>query len=120
MSVNSTFHSSTTSPLLNITAEGEQLSYRSVMRGPERDLWGIASGNELIKLIVDTKTLVPIHSHEQPLDQRRFTTYYNPQVKEKLDEQGAKTQRVRGTFGGNKPCAYSGPTSSPVADISLI
>jgi hypothetical protein len=54
------------------------------------------------------------------VDQRRFTTYYNPHVKEKLDDNGAKTQRARGTVGGNKPCAYTGPTSSPVADISLI
>jgi hypothetical protein len=90
------------------------------MRGDHRELWSIASGDELIKLIVDTKTLVPIHRHDQPPDQRRFTTYYNPQVKEKLDAQGEIVRRVRGTFGGNKTCAYSGPTSSPVADISLI
>ena len=90
------------------------------MRGDDRELWSIASGDELIKLIVDTKTLVPIYRHDQPLDQRRFTTYYNPQVKEKLDAQGEIVRRVRGTFGGNKTCAYSGPTSSPVADISLI
>jgi hypothetical protein len=63
LTVNSTFHSSVDSPLLNLTSDGKQLSYRSVMRGPERDLWGIASGNELIKLIVDKKTLVLIHSH---------------------------------------------------------
>ena len=87
------------------------------MKGPDRDLWNIANGDELIKLIVDRKILVPIHPQDQPVDQRRFTTYYNPQVKEKLDDNGAKTQRVRGTFGGNKPCAYTGPTSSPVADV---
>ena len=90
------------------------------MRGEDQELWGEASGQELIKLIVDRKTLVPIHRHEQPADQRQFTTYYNPQVKEKLDEAGEKTQRVRGTFGGNKKCAYEGPTSSPVADITFI
>jgi len=118
--VHSTFHSSFDSPLLNITSEGKQLSYRSVMRGPDCHLWGIASGEELIKLIVDRKTLVPIHRNEQPPDQRPFTTYYNPQVKEKFDAQGKVVQRVRGTFGGNMTCAYSGPTSSPVADISLI
>jgi len=90
------------------------------MRGAEKSLWEAANGIELIKLIVDRKTLVPIHRNEQPPDQRKFTTYYNPQVKEKLDADGAKTQRVRGTYGGNKKCAYDGPTSSPVADISFI
>ena len=116
----STFHSSQTSPLLNITTDGKQLTYRGVMRGEDQDLWGAASGAELIKLIVERKTLVPIHKHEQPADQRKYTTYYNPQVKEKLDDNGNKTQRVRGTFGGNKKCAYDGPTSSPVADITFI
>ena len=101
----STFHSSSSSPLLNLTPEGKQLTYRGVMRGDEQELWGAASGEELIKLIVDRKTLVLIHRHEQPADQRKFTTYYNPQVKEKLDADGAKTQRVRGTFGGNRKCA---------------
>ena len=75
------------------------------MRGDEQELWGAASGEELIKLIVDRKKLVLIHRHEQPADQRQYTTYYNPQVKEKLDASGAKTQRVRGTFGGNRKCA---------------
>jgi hypothetical protein len=116
----STFHSSQTSPLLNITPDGKQLTYRGVMRGEDQDLWGAASGAELIKLIVERKTLVPIHKHEQPADQRKYTTYYNPQVKEKLDDNGNKTQRVRGTFGGNKKCAYDGPTSSPVADITFV
>jgi hypothetical protein len=118
LSVNSTFHSSIDSSILNLTSDGKQLTYRGVMRGDDRDLWSIASGNELIKLIVDTKTLVPIHRHDQPADQRQFTTYYNPQVKEKLDEHCGKIQRVRGTYGGNKKSAYDGPTSSPVADIS--
>ena len=90
------------------------------MRGGDKELWGIASGNELIKLIVDTKTLVPMHRRDQPADQRQYTTYYNPQVKEKLDDNGNKIQRVRGTYGGNKKSAYDGPTSSPVADISLV
>jgi hypothetical protein len=105
---------------LNITSEGKQLTYRSVMRGADHDLWSSAHGKELIKLIVERKTLVPVHQHEQPYDQRQFTTYYNPQVKEKLDDSGNKTQRVRGTYGGNKQSAYEGPTSSPTADISLI
>ena len=118
--VYSTFHSSQTSPLLNITTDGKQLTYRGVMRGEDQDLWGAASGAELIKLIVERKTLVPIHKHEQPADQRKYTTYFNPQVKEKLDDNGHKTQRVRGTFGGNKKCAYDGPTSSPVAEITFV
>jgi len=116
----STFHSSDLSPILNLTKDGKQLTYRNVMRGDDQDLWEAASGIEFIKLVVDRKTLVPIHPHEQPADQRKFTTYYNPQVKEKLDSEGAITQRVRGTFGGNRQCAYDGPTSSPVADITFI
>jgi hypothetical protein len=106
-------------PILNLTDDGKVLTFRSAMRSKDAHLWTESNGEELARLI-DTKTLCPIHRKDQPIEQRHLTTYYNPQVKEKLDSAGNKVRRVRGTFGGNKKCSYDGPTSSPVADIVVI
>jgi len=38
LEANSTFHSTMDSPLHNLNSEGQQLSYRHVMRGPDREL----------------------------------------------------------------------------------
>jgi hypothetical protein len=94
------------------------LTFQSALRGPDAPLWREANGDELDRLL-HTNTLCPIHLRDQPAFARGLTTYYNPQVKEKLDLKGNKTRRVRGTFGGNK-CVYDGPTSSPVADLAVI
>ena len=40
----STSHSSTDSPLFNISPDGKQLTYRGVMLSADRDLWSIAHG----------------------------------------------------------------------------
>ena len=114
----STFHSSSSDPILNLAADGNPLTFRSAIRGPEAKLWEASNGEEIGRLI-DSKTLVAIHLRDQPVAERKQTTYYNPQVKEKLDGKGNKTRRVRGTYGGNK-CNYDGPTSSPVADLVVI
>ena len=81
-------------PILNLTDDGKVLTFCSAMRSN--------------------------HRKDQPIEQRHLTTYYNPQVKEKLDSAGTKVRRLRCTFGGNKKCSYDGPTSSPVADIVVI
>ena len=113
----STFHSSSTDPLLNIASDGTPLTLNKALLGPDANLWKFESGEEISKLL-DTNTLSPIHKKDQPADQRQSTTYYNPQVKEKMKD-GEKSRRVRGTFGGDR-CSYDGPTSSPVADIVVI
>ena len=63
--------------------------------------------------------MTPRKNHEQPMNRRRDTTYYNPQVNEKLDENGNVKRRVRGTFGGNN-LNYPYPTMSPTADKVLV
>ena len=114
----STFHSSPSDPILNISVDGTPFTYNRLRKGPDGELWKIEYGTEIAKLL-DSKTLCPQHWKDQPIDQRGNTTYFNPQVKEKLDSNRDITRRVRGTLGGNK-IKYDGPTSSPVADIVTI
>ena len=113
---NSTYHSSPTDQPLNLTPDGRPLTHRSALLGPDGDQWRAEDANEFRRLI-STSTIRPILRSDKPLHKK--ATYYNPQVKEKLDSAGAKTRRTRGTLGGDR-CNYSGPTSSPVADISVI
>jgi hypothetical protein len=68
---------------------------------------------------VTTKTIKPIHAHEQPDDRKKDTTYYNPQVKEKLLADEELQQRVRGTAGGNK-INYPGDVSAQTADMEVV
>ena len=70
---------------------------------PTRSLWLIEESNELRRLIATSATMQPIHRAQQPLHRRKDTTYYNPQVKEKLDPAtGLIKRRVRGTIGGDR------------------
>ena len=114
----STFHSSPSDPLLNVTSDGKPLTHRRAINGPDGSLWMKENGKEIERLIM-SETIRPIFKRDQPTDRRKDTTYYNPQVKEKLDHNKEKTRRVRGTLGGDR-LNYDGPTSSPVADIAVI
>ena len=62
----STFHSSSSDPILNLTADGYPLKFRSALRGPEAKLWEAFNGEEIGRLI-DSKTLVAIHLRDQPV-----------------------------------------------------
>jgi hypothetical protein len=97
----STFHSSPDDPRLNVNADGSPLTMRSALRGPDGDKWEIEQGNEFTRLL-KSRTIKPILRKDQPVDRRKDTTYYNPQVKEKLDADKNITRRVRGTLGGDK------------------
>jgi len=112
----STFHSSATDQQLNTTPDGKPLTHRNALRGPDGDKWRAEDANEFRRLM-STSTIRPIYKSDKPSN--KSATYYNPQVKEKLDSQGDKTRRTRGTLGGDR-CNYEGPTSSPVADIAMI
>jgi hypothetical protein len=54
-----------------------------------------------IRRLHTTGTNHPIHTHEQPLDRRGDTTYFNPRLKEKMKD-GKLHYRVRGTIGGDR------------------
>ena len=112
----STFHSSPTDQPLNVTADGKPLTHRNAINGPNSAAWRIEDANEFRRLM-STSTMRPIFKHDKP--RNKTATYYNPQVKEKLDGKGNKVLRTRGTLGGDR-CNYDGPTASPVADIAVI
>jgi hypothetical protein len=88
------------SPSLNLDQYGKPLTFSSALRGENKDRWVQAEFEEICRLI-DTKTIRPILITEQPLDRRGDTTYYNPKPKEKINANGEKTYRIRGTIGGN-------------------
>ena len=100
---------------LNLNPNGTPISVRSVLAGPERDLWLQASGKEISKLI-DMATIVPKYSHEQPIEEKKYTSYYNPKPKVKRDINGTILRSIRGTFGGNKGKREGVATMSQVAD----
>jgi hypothetical protein len=107
------------SAALNMTDDGRPLTYRLAKSGPDKAQWDKADDVELSRLL-DSATLHPIHAHEQPPDRRKDTTYYNPQIKEKIDEvTNVKTFRVRGTAGGDR-IHYPGDVSARTADIELV
>ena len=116
--INSIFHSRIGDPLLNVNPAGGRLTLKAALTGPDSAQWLQASDDEIRRLI-QSNTIRPIHQRDQPLHRRADTTYYSPQVKEKLDENGDKTRRVRGTLGGDK-INYTGDTLSEVADPVIV
>ena len=103
---------------LNLDENGNKLTYTSAMRGPDKENWMNADGEEISRLL-DSGTITPIFPNDQPYDRRQDTTYYNPQTKEKLDENNKKTYRIRGTAGGDK-INYPGQVSAKTADMEVV
>ena len=100
--------------LLNVNPKGGNLTFASAAKGSDSQLWYQASDVEIYRLM-NSKTIKAIHKEEQPHNRLCDTTYYTPQVKEKLDAAGEKTRKVRGTLGGDK-IPYTGLTLAEVAD----
>ena len=88
------------------------------MAGPYSDLWRVEEGVEISKLI-DTCTMHPIQPSAQPIDRRKDTTYYNPQVKEKAGVNDTVKRRVRGTIGGDR-INYPFDVSARTADMDVV
>ena len=103
--------------VLNIDESGNPLTYSSAMSGPNREHWQQAEFEELVRL-VETKTLRAIHPHDQPSDRVGDTTYYSPQVKEKMKD-GVKMYRIRGTAGGDR-INYPGEVSARTAELTVV
>ena len=103
---------------LNLDEQGRKLTYQRAIRGPERENWVQAEGQEISRLL-ESDTICPIHSSQQPPDRRSDTTYYNPQTKEKINDQMQKTYRIRGTAGGDK-INYPGNVSANTADMEVV
>ena len=80
--------------------------------------WQEAEAEELDRLL-KTATIRPIHYKDQSTERHADTTYYNPQTKEKEDSAGVKTNRIRGTIGGDR-INYPGPTTARTAAMPLV
>ena len=102
---------------LNLDTIERPLTYATALKGPNRLHWLNAEAEEFDRLF-STNTIKAIHAHEQPVDRRRDTTYYNPQTKEKPNRSGDTVYRIRGTIGGDR-INYPGATYRNII-ISII
>ena len=116
--LNSVYHAKVDQQYLNLDDDGKPITNRTALKSIHRDDWLIEHAKE-IKNLINTGTIVPRRQNDQPLDRRKDTKYYSPQVKEKLADDSTVIRRVRGTFGGNN-LDYPFAKSSPVADRTLI
>ena len=107
-----------TTASLNLAPDGTQLTNAKATCGDEKAQWRKAEEEEFDRLFF-SKTRAPIHSKDQPHDRHGDTSYYNPQIKEKLDSNGDKTFRVRGTIGGDQ-MNYPGEISADTAAMPVV
>ena len=106
---------------LNLSDEGTVLAFRTAIAPscPDAFSWQQAHVEELDRLLGATHTMHAIMPADQPTDRRPDTTYYNPQIKEKIAPDGTRTFRVRGTAGGDR-INYPGDVSSSCADVAVV
>ncbi len=82
---------------LNLDGAGKPLTFSSAIRGPHGKEWGLGYEQELIKLLVTLKCLLPV------IRPAKTPTYLKRVVKEKWDEVNRlRKRRVRWTIGGDK------------------
>ena len=91
--LNSVFHAKVDQQLLNLDDDGKPITNRTALKSIHRDAWLIEHAKE-IKYLMITGTIVPRRQNEQPLDRRKDTKYYSPQVKEKLADDSTVIRRV--------------------------
>ena len=100
----------------DLNDDGTRLTSASSLKGPDKDLWEKAHGEEIVRLI-ESKTGRFIHRREMPAG--RQAAYYNPQCKIKIKPDGTIQHRIRGTIGGDK-VYYPGVTAAFVANLETI
>jgi hypothetical protein len=100
---------------VDLNVDGSRLTSASALKGPEKELWEKAHGEEIIRLI-ESETGRFIHRSEMP--QGRKAAYYNPQLKIKVKADGT-IYRVRGTIGGDQ-IIYPGVTTAYTAHLETI
>ncbi len=100
---------------VNLNVDGSRLTSASALKGPDKDLWEKAHGEEIVRLI-ESQTGRFIHRSEMPKD--RKAAYYNPQLKIKVKSDGT-IYRVRGTIGGDQ-IIYPGVTTAYTAHLETI
>ena len=95
---------------LNLDTSGQPLTYKSALHGLNRKHLILAEAEEFDRLFA-TKTIIPLLNCDQPPERRKDTTYYNPQVKQKHDENGV--------VGGDR-INYPGETTALTADMPML
>ena len=100
---------------MDMNDDGTPLTSTSALKGPERDRWSIAHGEEIVR-IIESKTGRLIFRYEMPSD--RKAAYYNPQLKIKHKPEGVQ-YRVRGTIGGDQ-ISYPGAKAAYTASLETI
>ena len=103
---------------LNLDENGAPLRYNTAVKGPDRLDWITADADEFRRLFV-TRTWHAIYHHQQPLERRGDTTYYNRKPKEKLRDDGTIDRRIRGTLGGDK-VHYPFDAAARTAELELV
>jgi hypothetical protein len=103
--------------LVDLDGEDKPLKWRAAIRGPDKEKWEKANIEEWERLLGTSKTLKFIHHDEKPGD--RLASYYNPQVKKKIDPTEGERFRVRGTYGGDKT-DWDGPRSALTASMTTV
>lgn len=102
---------------VDLDGEDKPLKWKAAIRGPDKEKWEKANVEEWERLLDTSKTLKFIHHDEKPGD--RLASYYNPQVKKKIDPAGVEKFRVRGTYGGDRT-DWDGPRSALTASMTTV
>lgn len=101
----------------NVQFGGLARSYKQAIKGEDAKLWYKAANEEFERLITTTNTMQLIEWNRKPTD--RIASYYNPQIRIKMKDDGTKEYRVRGTYGGNIS-DYAGPKAARTAEMAAI
>lgn len=96
---------------------GDPLKWSSAIHGPHRDNWMLAMDAEFERLFVTNDTMQLIHLADIPPG--RLISYFNPQLKMKLNAELEWIFRIRGTYGGDRS-DYTGDKSAYTADMPTV
>jgi hypothetical protein len=99
----------------DLNSDGTRLTSTSALRGPDKERWMKAHGEEIIRLL-ESETGIFIHRQDVPVG--RKVSYYNPQCKIKI-KNGVEEFRIRGTIGGEL-LDYPGTTAAYTAALETI
>jgi hypothetical protein len=106
---------------LNLQPDGTPLTYRSAMRGPNKDEWLQSDSREIDRLFT-LECMEAVSPQDVPPG--KTATYYNPQVKEKVKIDSTTMleyieRRVRGAIGGDR-LHPTGPTTCNTAETEVL
>ena len=96
---------------------GDTLTWSTAMKGPHSEAWTSAMDAELEQLFVTYDNMHLIHFSDIPQD--RLISYFNPQLKMKLNAELLHVFRIRGTYGGNRS-DYEGDKAAYTADMPTL